>query len=191
MLNEEVHRLRAQFRAIDLALDGEGEVARGEYAWTETLGRVRKVMQLLNAPEIIDFAVAVQLEAAHQRARWGSDHDAGKTDADWFWLIGYLAGKALHNPDDSAAGKARMWDQIRGLFWEFGDEPTPTDALKIFGEVIGEWEHHHRNDPQRSPEEAQLHRIITVAAAAANWHAAKLGQTNMRPGIATPVGETP
>lgn len=58
---------------------------------------------LINAPEILDFIKAVQLEAAHQRARWGSDHDAGKTDADWFWLIGYLAGKALHNPDKAGA----------------------------------------------------------------------------------------
>lgn len=93
---------------------------------------------LLNAPEIVDFAKAVQLEAAHQRARWGSDHDAGKTDADWFWLLGYLGGKALRADD--------------GI-------------------------------------EKQLHRIITVAAAACNWHAAKLGLTNMRPGIETPDGE--
>ena len=92
---------------------------------------------LLNAPEIVDFVRAVQLEAAHQRARWGSDHDAGKTDADWFWLLGYLGGKALRADD--------------GI-------------------------------------EKQLHRIITVAAAACNWHAAKLGQTNMRPGIETPNG---
>lgn len=50
----------------------------------------------LNTPELHDFAKAVVLEAAHQRDRWGSDHDAGKTPADWFWLVGYLAGKALH-----------------------------------------------------------------------------------------------
>jgi hypothetical protein len=48
---------------------------------------------LLNTPEIHDFIKAVPLEAAHQRQRWGSDHDDGKTAADWFWLIGYLAGK--------------------------------------------------------------------------------------------------
>ena len=39
------------------------------------------------------------VEAAHQRMRWPSEKDAGKTDADWFWLIGYLAGKALHKPE--------------------------------------------------------------------------------------------
>lgn len=99
--------------------------------------RALELEALINAPEIIDFVKAVQLEAAHQRERWASSHDAGKTDADWFWLIGYLAGKALHNP------------------------PT---------------------DDGRTPDELRLHRIITVAAAAANWHAARLGKTDMRPG---------
>lgn len=55
----------------------------------------------LNVPEVIDFAQGVVSEAAHQRSRWGSAHDAGKLDADWFWLVGYLAGKALHNPPKS------------------------------------------------------------------------------------------
>ena len=79
---------------------------------------------LINSPEILDFVKAVQLESAHQRERWPSDHDEWKTDADWFWLIGYLAGKALHNPQ--------------------GDDVK------------------------------KLHRIITIAAAACNWHAAIL-----------------
>ena len=51
----------------------------------------------LNTPELEDFAKGVVLEAAHQRERWGPQHDEGKTPADWFWLIGYLAGKALHS----------------------------------------------------------------------------------------------
>lgn len=86
----------------------------------------------LGIPEIEDFFEAAKKEAAYQRKHWGSDHDAGKTEADWLWLIGYLAGKALHNPGGNRAKK--------------------------------------------------LHRIITVAAAACNWHAATLGKTNMRPG---------
>jgi hypothetical protein len=49
-----------------------------------------------DVPEVDDFMRGVPLEAAHQRERWGVDHDAGKTPADWFWLIGYVAGKALH-----------------------------------------------------------------------------------------------
>ncbi|MDP1026368.1 hypothetical protein Q5H91_04020 [Sphingomonas sp. KR1UV-12] len=50
--------------------------------------------EIINAPETADFMAGVPLEAAHQRERWGSNHDAGKTPFDWFWLIGYLAQKA-------------------------------------------------------------------------------------------------
>jgi hypothetical protein len=99
---------------------------------------VDRLRGLLNTPEVGDFVDAVQREAAHQRVRWGSDHDEGKTPADWFWLIGYLAGKALH-------------------------------ALTA-GNV-----------------EKGLHHVITTAAVLANWHAAVLGKTNMRPGIVPPA----
>ena len=51
--------------------------------------------QQLNTPELHNFANGVALEASHQRDRWGSKHDAGKQPEDWFWLLGYLAGKAL------------------------------------------------------------------------------------------------
>jgi hypothetical protein len=50
----------------------------------------------LNTPELHDFAKAVVLEAAHQRERWPSEHDTGKEQEDWFWLLGWLAGKAVH-----------------------------------------------------------------------------------------------
>lgn len=99
---------------------------------------IERLRAQINEPLTADFIEAVRIEAAHQRERWGNEHDAGKTDADWFWLIGYLAGKALHNPGDG--------------------------------------------------REKQLHRIITIGAAAANWHLAKHGATNMRPGIAEPQG---
>lgn len=114
-----------------LQLLGRAEKAEAE---------VKRLMVLLNTPEIADFLRAVEIEMPHQRERWGTDHDSGKTDADWFWLIGYLAGKALHNPP---------------------------------------------NDMQ--PFEAKLHRIVTIAAAAGNWHAAVSGSsTSMRPGIMPP-----
>lgn len=58
---------------------------------------VARLRALLDTPGTEDFMRDVQLEAAHQIKRWGTEHDAGKTDADWFWLIGYLAGKALHD----------------------------------------------------------------------------------------------
>jgi hypothetical protein len=102
----------------------------------------QRLHKLVNTPEIIDFAKAVQLESVFQREAWPAEGDAGKTDADWLWLLGYLSSKALHNPDT-----------------------TPENAL-----------------------EKKLHRIITIAAACCNWHAAWLGKTNMRPGIEPPLG---
>jgi hypothetical protein len=66
----------------------EVQLARTEVQRDEALAQ-------LNTPELYDFAKAVRLEGAHQRERWGTEHDDGKSPADWFWLIGYLAGKAL------------------------------------------------------------------------------------------------
>jgi outer membrane murein-binding lipoprotein Lpp len=56
---------------------------------------VERLNALINTPHVDDFVEAIRVEAAHQQERWKSDHDAGKSDADWFWLLGYLAGKAL------------------------------------------------------------------------------------------------
>lgn len=56
---------------------------------------VQRLLGEINKPQTQDWIAAVKLEAAHQRERWGAEHDAGKAPADWFWLIGYLAGKAL------------------------------------------------------------------------------------------------
>jgi hypothetical protein len=61
--------------------------------------RVRELEELINTPHTAEFLEAVKLEAVHQRERWGSEHDYGKTDADWFWLVGYLTGKAIHKPE--------------------------------------------------------------------------------------------
>ncbi|TCS37452.1 hypothetical protein EDC30_104256 [Paucimonas lemoignei] len=54
-----------------------------------------RLKNLINTPHTDDFVEAVKLEAAHQQERWGSAGDAGKSPQDWFWLIGYLAGKSL------------------------------------------------------------------------------------------------
>lgn len=62
----------------------------------ELRAEVERLNAIVNTPQANDFLRAVSTEAEHQRQRWGSDHDAGKTPADWFWLVGYLAGKALH-----------------------------------------------------------------------------------------------
>lgn len=63
--------------------------------------------QLLSAPETADFMAGVPLEAAHQRDRWGADHDAGKSSWDWFWLIGYLSQKAAAAAEQGDLEKAR------------------------------------------------------------------------------------
>lgn len=91
-------------------------------------------LDAINTPELFEFQKAVVLEAQHQRLRWSTQHDAGKDPQDWFWLLGYLAGKALKAHADGDTEKA-------------------------------------------------LHHTISSAAALANWHAAILGTTNMRPGI--------
>jgi len=62
---------------------------------------------LLNTPETNDFDKGVPLEAVHQMERWGAAHDAGKNPEDWFWLVGYLAGKALSAFKLGDAGKAK------------------------------------------------------------------------------------
>lgn len=50
---------------------------------------------LVNSPETLRFLEGVRLEVAHQVEKWGTVHDRAKEPADWYWLVGYLAGKAL------------------------------------------------------------------------------------------------
>lgn len=57
---------------------------------------VERLNAIINQPQKDDFLRAVSTEAEHQRQRWSESHDAGKLPSDWFWLIGYLGGKALH-----------------------------------------------------------------------------------------------
>ena len=57
---------------------------------------IDRLNKIINTPHDGDFIKAVSIEGEHQRQRWGADSDAGKTPADWFWLVGYFAGKALH-----------------------------------------------------------------------------------------------
>ena len=62
----------------------------------EDIDQLVAIIEKINTPEIKDFLSAVENEAKHQRLRWPSEHDAGKTSPDWFWLIGYVAGKAIN-----------------------------------------------------------------------------------------------
>jgi hypothetical protein len=79
---------------------------------------------LINNPHTAEFLRATQIEAAHQRDRWGEAHDRGKSAENWFWLVGYLAGKclracitgdrakALHHTISSAAALANWYEAI-------------------------------------------------------------------------------
>lgn len=56
---------------------------------------VTRLKTLINTPELADFDKGVPLECAHQIERWGQAHDRSKSAENWYWLVGYLAGKAL------------------------------------------------------------------------------------------------
>lgn len=58
--------------------------------------RIKELETLINTPHTEDWLEAVPLEAAHQISRWGTSHDQGKEPQDWFWLLGWLSGKAVH-----------------------------------------------------------------------------------------------
>lgn len=62
---------------------------------------------LINSPELEQFLRGTHVEAVHQVERWGVAHDRAKRPADWFWLVGYLGGKALHAAIAGDIDKAR------------------------------------------------------------------------------------
>lgn len=66
-----------------------------------------RLTALLNTPETLDFLKGTRTEVAHQVERWGTVHDRAKQPQDWFWLVGYLAGKALAAHKDGDDEKAR------------------------------------------------------------------------------------
>jgi hypothetical protein len=68
---------------------------------------VQRLSALINTPETTDFLEGVKREAAHQRERWGAPHDREKSAEHWYWLVGYLAGKALRAAISGNADKAR------------------------------------------------------------------------------------
>lgn len=129
------------------------------------LREVERLDKQLNTPEVIEFAQAVPLEAAHQREKWGSDHDTGKTDEDWNWTLGYLIGKSMRGFSTAST--------LRKMAAEF---PTLAEMLE---EMAAE------------AYEKGLHHLITSAALLANWHSARVGGAGavMRPGIDASKGE--
>ena len=73
------------------------EVKKANYALAAAEAEIARLTTILNTPETREFVEAVSREAAHQRERWGEAHDVEKEPEEWFWTLGYLAGKALHS----------------------------------------------------------------------------------------------
>jgi len=71
------------------------------------LNRVRELEKLINHPHNDEWFEGVKIEAAHQIERWGTQHDEGKNPEDWFWLVGYLAGKCLRSCIQGDTDKAK------------------------------------------------------------------------------------
>ena len=100
---------------------------------------------LINTPHTGEWFEAVRLEAAHQIERWGVDHDRGKGPPEWFWLIGYLAGKAvaaalkgdtekaLHHTISTGAVLLNWWRHIKGV--ELTYQPGSDDAVQMVEHV--------------------------------------------------------
>lgn len=98
------HRCNTTWRPCDLATTGVESISTKGSAdkaqpWPPIpqLNEVRDAARYraINTPEVKDFLEGVHREALHQRERWAASGDAGKGDSDWFWLIGFLAGKAI------------------------------------------------------------------------------------------------
>lgn len=136
-------------------VDGEAMSAKLEQA----VAARDALLKQLNTPELHDFARGVVLEAAHQRERWGTEHDAGKQPEDWLWLAGHLSGralahqkeavrqaqqghrdhaefnqgKALHHLITSAAAMANWHAAISGANTAMRPGIEPPDVLQIDG----------------------------------------------------------
>ncbi|MES2401843.1 MAG: hypothetical protein V4573_17765 [Pseudomonadota bacterium] len=113
---------------VNTVFSGDSEIVFGRDTAAALLADAEHAHEfhaLVNNPNTAEFLEAVKLEAAHQRDRWGDAHDRGKSAENWFWLIGYLAGKclracitgdkqkALHHTISSAAALANWFEAIR------------------------------------------------------------------------------
>jgi hypothetical protein len=72
------------------------DIGRGEDSRQAILNReIDRLNSIINTPENDDFLRGVSIEHEHQRQRWGDAHDRSKSAEQWFFLVGYLMGKAL------------------------------------------------------------------------------------------------
>lgn len=90
----EACRLRQPLDGAD-AQALEHALAVTERQRDEARATLAEASRMWDGPATADWLDEVSREAAHQVARWGKAHDAAKSPEDFFWLLGYLAGKAL------------------------------------------------------------------------------------------------
>lgn len=78
------------------AIDG-GWTARGISAYAKQLeARVAELNAIIHKPESDDFLRGIAIEAEYQRQLHGVDATEARFDwHQWFWVTGYLLGKAL------------------------------------------------------------------------------------------------
>lgn len=71
------------------------------------MSEILDALDQFDTPEVEDFLKGVQREAPHQLIRWGQEHDDLKSDFDWLFLFGFLAGKAMQARKDGNLEKAK------------------------------------------------------------------------------------
>lgn len=102
---DEIEHAINEGRHVHMHTDGRVEIgelgSQSLHDLEAEMGRARDEIKrlngLINTPEVNDFLEGVRREAAHQVERWGRAHDRSKSAESWFWLVGYLAGKALRS----------------------------------------------------------------------------------------------
>jgi hypothetical protein len=122
-----------------------------------------RLHDLVNTPELVNFPLAVQLEAVHQVERWGKEDRTSKEPLDWYWLVGYLAGRAQEHHKEAE----RLLPLLQA--WSL-NSPHAKELLDHLREQID----FHR--------EKAVHHCITTAAALSHWHASVLGLASLNPG---------
>lgn len=148
-----------------------------------------RLHDLVNTPEVDDFLKGVRIEAAHQVERWGEAHDRKKSAESWFWLVGYLAGKALRAATQQLL--PRYQHLKRGGTYEVisvgENENNRGENLVVYrGEDDGRiWVRPAAQffdgrfiELPAKPNEKALHHCISTAAALFNWHKAIMRDTS-------------
>ena len=111
---------------------------------------LERLHKLINTPHIEDFVESVRLEAIHQIERWGDSHDRNKGPGEWYWLVAYLASKALRAHTDnnrekalhhtiSTAAALANWHRYMQIDFDRSVDPDgPSDLKEMVGRNFGE-----------------------------------------------------